>query len=172
MRIYLVGFMGSGKSYWGKLWAKEKGFLFIDTDECIEKTEGQSIEMIFEKKGETYFRQLESSVLRSTLEYNDCIIACGGGTPCFDDNMNWMNSNGTTIFLQSTASQLLQNILLETHKRPLIKNIDHHELLNYIEQKLSDRIDIYKMASIIVDIHELDEKYIGNIILHQTINNA
>lgn len=168
MRIYLVGFMGSGKSYWGKLWAKKKGCIFIDIDECIEKTEGQSIEMIFEKKGEAYFRQIESSVLRSTMEYDDCIIACGGGTPCFDDNMNWMNSNGTTIFLQSTASQLLQNILLETDKRPLIKNIDQHELLNYIEQKLSERIEYYKMASMTIDTQVLHENSIDNIILHQT----
>ena len=168
MRIYLVGFMGSGKSYWGRLWAEEKDYLFIDIDEYIEKSEGQNIDMIFEKKGEKYFRQIESSVLRSTMEYDDCIIACGGGTPCFDENMNWMNAYGTTIFLQSTASQLLENILLETDKRPLIKNIDQSELLDYIEQKLSERIEYYKKASIIIDVNELDKKYIDNIILHQT----
>lgn len=157
MRIYLIGFMGCGKTHWGKIWAEEKKYFFYDVDDSIEKAEGETIEMIFEKKGEAYFRKIESAMLRTTIDFENCIISCGGGTPCHDDNIQWMNNNGITIYLQSNPSQLLENILSETNKRPLIKNMDQTELLEFIENKLSERNIFYNQASLITDVSMLDK---------------
>ena len=166
MRIYLTGFMGCGKTYWGKIWAEENNFLFYDIDELIEQAEGTTIETIFDKKGESYFRKMESALLRTTLDLDNCIISCGGGTPCYDDNMDWMNNHGITIYLESSVKELLNNMLGEPHKRPLIKNIDQSELLNYVEKKLSERIPFYKKASITETVNSLNKNSLDKLINH------
>ncbi|NJN78937.1 MAG: shikimate kinase [Saprospiraceae bacterium] len=98
MNIYLIGFMGSGKSFIGKQLSEQLNFEFCDLDERIETAKNQSIASIFENKGETYFRKLESTILQKTANLKNTIIATGGGTACFFDNMEWMNENGKTIF--------------------------------------------------------------------------
>ena len=122
MRIFLVGFMGCGKSHWGKLWAEINNMIFIDLDEVIEAAEKKKIATIFEEEGEAYFRLKETATLRTMVNADNCIIACGGGTPSLDNNMTWMNENGLTIYLSATAQQLMHNILREKQKRPLIKD--------------------------------------------------
>ena len=156
--------MGSGKSYWGKLWAAETGMSYFDLDDQIEQQEGISIEAIFEKKGENYFREKESALLRTMDKNDDCIISCGGGTPCFDGNMQWMNDNGTTVYLHANPVKLIENILLEIDKRPLLKKINKGEMLFFIEQKLKERNPFYTQAKIIMLVKELNQSSIHDII--------
>ena len=117
MTFFLIGFMGSGKTHWGKIWAAMYSFTFIDLDEVIVKKEGKSIADIFHIKGENYFREAEAATLRSFKDLENTIIACGGGTPCFFENIEWMNAKGTTIYLYSTAQEILQRVLSEQDKR-------------------------------------------------------
>ena len=148
MRIFIIGFMGSGKSHWGKIWAEESKMNYYDLDELIIEEEQLSINEIFEKKGEAYFRKIEATVLRSTIEDDNCIVSCGGGTPCFVENMTWMNENGVTVYLKGESVWLLQNMSEEIHHRPLFKNIDQSEILAFIEEKIKERSVFYDKAQI------------------------
>lgn len=164
MRIFLVGFMGSGKSYWGKLWAQKHEVPFYDLDEMIEKTTGKSVVDIFEKKGEAYFRKLESAALRSLAGEDHCIIACGGGTACFDGNIEWMNEHGLTVYLHASPSLLLENIMKEKEKRPLVKNVNEAELLFFVQKKLEERLPFYERSKIRLRVEDLGEKSFDKII--------
>ena len=166
-RIFLIGFMGTGKSYWGKIWAEETGYTFIDLDEIIEKAEQSSIDTIFEKKGEAYFRQTEAILLRS-MQQENTIIACGGGTPCFYDNMQWINENGCSIWLQATENDLLKNIKRGGTKRPLLKGLDEKQLRLYIINTLKEREQYYSMAAISLSVSALNKDVIQSLLL---INN-
>lgn len=146
MRIFLIGFMGTGKSHWGKIWASYHHLKFIDLDLEIEKKTGLRVDEIFEKKGENYFRIVEAETLLEMNQQDNCIIACGGGTPCFKNNMEWMNNNGLTILLNSTPSKILENIINDNKERPLLKKTNKGELLFFIEMKLKERMDFYNKA--------------------------
>ena len=163
-KIFLIGFMGSGKTHWGKLWAESSALEFHDLDEVIEQMEQRTVEAIFDKSGEAYFRKKESEVLRNFSGKDNCIIACGGGTPCFYDNMQWMKENGTTIYLKTSPLQILERVEAEKDKRPLIKNINTAELLFFIEQKLKEREPFYKQAQNILSLEELNTDSIKGII--------
>ena len=164
MTFFLIGFMGSGKTYWGKIWASIYSFTFIDLDEVIEKKEGKSIADIFDIKGENYFREIEAATLRNFEDLENTIIACGGGTPCFYENIEWMNTKGTTIYLYSTAQEILQRVLSEQDKRPLIKKMNKGELLFFIEQKLREREVFYNVATLTVASNEATEQTFGNML--------
>src|SRR5438874_11559271 len=120
MQIFLVGFMGSGKTHWGKIWAEKYKFSFADLDEVIETAEKKPILKIFEEKGEEHFREIESATLRTLANDKKRIIACGGGTPCFHQNIQWMNENGITVYLKATPQQLAQRLINEKQKRPIL----------------------------------------------------
>ena len=158
MRIYLIGFMGSGKSYLGKLWATQNNLTFYDLDEMIEEIECNFIKEIFDKKGEEYFRKSEAEILRKTIKLENSIIACGGGTACFYDNINWMNENGTTVFLNPSNDILIKNLLPQKDKRPLLQNIHADELQNFIENKLRERLPFYKASKIMLDNDYLNDE--------------
>lgn len=164
MKFFLIGFMGSGKTHWGKLWAEKSGLAFFDLDAIIEAAERRSIETIFEHEGEAYFREKESAALRTFSDQDNCIIACGGGTPCFTDNMAWMNANGTTIYLRASASQVLERVKNEKDKRPLLKKLNAAEILLFIEQKLKEREPFYSQARIILPVEELNTDSFKKII--------
>lgn len=166
MRFFLLGFMGAGKTFWGRQWATVNAISFYDLDEIIETKECRPVSDIFEKNGEDYFRQKEAIALRSLLDIDNCIIACGGGTPCFYDNLEWMNKNGTTISLIAGADFILDNVKKEDGKRPLFKNLNEEEVLLFIKKKLEERMPFYTSADFIfkaedLDIHSLD------VVLHQ-----
>ena len=146
MKIFLIGFMGSVKTYWGKIWAKQYGLSFFDLDEVIEKEQGKTVAAIFEKEGEAYFRKVEAIALHTFLDEQDCIIACGGGTACFDDNMQWMNDNGITVYLSATAQHIFNRVIEEKDKRPLMKKLNDAELLFFIEQTLKALEPFYNQA--------------------------
>jgi shikimate kinase len=168
MKIFLIGFMGSGKTHWGSIWAAKSGLPFFDMDNMIEKTENKTIAQIFELHGETYFRQLETKVLHTFAAQDNCIIACGGGTPCFNNNMQWMNKNGTTIYLKATAEEITARLTNEQEKRPLIKNLNGKELLSFIKTKINEREKFYVTAKIILPVAEINEESINPI---RPVNN-
>lgn len=164
MKIFIIGFMGSGKSYWGKIWAAKCSFKFFDLDVVIEHQEQKTTGAIFEKYGEGYFREKESAVLRTFSEYDDCIIACGGGTPCYNDNLQWMNENGVTVYLKAGPDRILERIEDEKENRPLISKLNKAEIFFFIEQKLKEREPFYSRAEIILPIEELSSESIKGII--------
>ena len=162
--IFLVGFMGSGKTYWGKMLAAANNFSFIDLDEAIEKKTGRTVAEIFENIGEEYFRMIETKKLRSLVKKRNTIIACGGGTPCFYENMQWMNDHGKTIYLSSTPEDILKRVLSEMEKRPLIKNLNQAELYFFIQQKLREREPFYNQSKFIVQSNEASIHSFASII--------
>lgn len=157
--------MGTGKSHWGRIWAARHRYHFLDLDEMIEQDEQRSVLQIFEQQGEDHFRQKEAISLRNTEHLKPVIVACGGGTPCFFDNIHWMNEHGLTILLESDPSTIMRNILSEEVKRPLVKNLNEAELLFFIEQKLKERAIHYNQAHIHLSTNGLDEKSIDKIII-------
>lgn len=163
MKLFLLGFMGSGKSHWGRIWSRIAGMPFYDLDDMIEKTEQLSIADIFEKKGDSRFREMEYAALRSFEGQHSGVIACGGGTPCFGENLSWMNANGITVYLEATPNQIHQRVLEEMPKRPLLKNVNPAELLLFIEQKLKEREPFYRQAKFTLHVTELNNNSILEI---------
>ena len=157
--------MGSGKTHWGEIWAKKNALGFFDLDELIEQQEKKTVANIFEKDGEEYFREKEMYALRTFEKIKNCIIACGGGTPCFNDNMKWMNEHGTTVYLESTIEDIFDRVLEEQDKRPLIKKLNKSELHFFIEQTLKEREPVYKKADITLNSTDLDEHIFSKKVL-------
>ena len=149
--------MGSGKSHWGHIWAAKNHLNFFDLDFQIEKASKMSIAGIFEKKGEEKFRELERYHLRKFANKENFLLACGGGTPCFSDNMEWMKSQGKVFYLKAPPEILLQQVMHETEKRPVIKKVNSSELLFFIEKKLKEREPYYSQANFILNVKELNE---------------
>lgn len=150
-KIYLIGFMGSGKTTVGRKLASRLNWSFIDLDDRIQLKAGMEIMEIFAKKGESGFREIESEVLRSLSTEFNTVISTGGGSPCFDENMDYMLGSGLTIYLKMTPVQLKNRLLRSSHERPLIKSITIDELQGFIEKKLSEREKWYSRAEIHFD---------------------
>jgi shikimate kinase len=152
MNIFLIGFMGSGKSTAGKRLANKLECEFFDVDEMIRKEENESIEAIFQQKGEHYFRKLETKLLRNLPDDNkNYVIATGGGLPCHDGNMEYMNKHGITVYLQMSPGQLFHRLNHAKQERPLLKNKTDEEVVEYIEGLLNQRKYFYNKAHIIYD---------------------
>jgi shikimate kinase len=147
-RIYLMGFMGAGKSSLGKKLAKELQFDFYDLDDLIIEQEKQTIAEIFKNKGEPYFRKLETQVLKGTIEFEKAVIALGGGTPCRQENINWIRQHGYSIYLQLSVNHLTSRLLPRKAKRPLIADLSDEEIRNFVVQKLSEREVFYAQADL------------------------
>lgn len=163
-RIFLLGFMGSGKSHWGKIWADVSGIPFIDLDTRIEKATGMLIADLFEKEGEDHFRKQEALQLRETGCTPKAIISTGGGTPCYYENMGWMNRNGVTLFLQASPAYILSKVMLEKEKRPLLKKLNDAELLFFIEKTLEDRMPYYMQAQYTISCENLTSNSLQDIL--------
>lgn len=159
--VFLVGYMGSGKSTVGKKLATKLKCSFIDMDQTIEDMTGKSIESIFNTDGEDAFRQLEHSVLISLLTRKDSVISTGGGTPCFFDNMVMMNKLGLTIYLKMHPDSLAKRILESGTKRPLLQRITPDQLPAYINRHLKERETFYSKAHLTIKGENLkiDELY-------------
>ena len=146
-RIYLIGYMGCGKSYWGKRLADSLSFDFIDLDNLIEEREGMTIPDIFSQFGETSFRKREQKALLSTKELKrPTIISTGGGAPCFNNNMSVMNTLGQTLFIEASPLVLKDNILKSDDERPIVKEVFDSELETYIANHLNSRLPFYQQA--------------------------
>ncbi len=160
-RIFLIGFMGSGKSFLGHQLASKWAIPFADLDEIIENTGGGhfSIAKIFETRGEAFFRALETQSLEKVItDFKTILLAAGGGTPCFHENMALMNQHGITIYLRTSPDLLAERLMQmdELEKRPLLRNKNKATLLNFIAEKLSERQFFYESAQIIVDQKDND----------------
>lgn len=155
-KIYIIGFMGSGKSTAGKKLASLMGWTFVDLDKNIEEFAGKSIPEIFEQDGESSFRQIEAKILRSLDSLKHTVISTGGGTPCYDDNMEFMLGTGLTLYLKLTPGQLKSRLSKSKGERPLIKDLGSAELLSFIEKKLFDREKWYDRSDIIIEGIDLD----------------
>lgn len=162
--------MGSGKSTVGRKLAKLLNFEFLDLDERIEKEIGMPISRFFENEGEDTFRRVENQVLKQTNTLQNCVIATGGGCPCFHNNMHWINENGISVFIDLSAKALFSRLKHAKEERPLIQNLNEDELLKSIEMRLEERIPIYKQAHISVaginlDVDDLKTQ-VENFIVH------
>lgn len=143
--------MGSGKSYMGKDLAQQLGWDFLDMDDFLEANEGMTISQIFAEGGESLFRNLERNYLHATYDFSKTVIATGGGAPCFFDNIDWMNKNGQTIYLNTPVSILVDRLKKETAHRPLLAGKTTTELSEFISSKLMERSSFYEQAGIIFD---------------------
>jgi len=162
--IYIIGFMGSGKSTAGKKLASALGWRFIDLDKKIEEKTGKTIPEIFKEFGEDYFRELETSELRNLNSSFSTIISTGGGTPCYGNNMDYMLSTGLTIYLKLTPGQLKSRLSDSKGERPLIKDLKPGELLSFIEKKLADRECWYEKSELIIEGIDLDISQLVSLI--------
>ncbi|MFK8165027.1 MAG: shikimate kinase [Lewinella sp.] len=153
-KIYLTGFMGSGKSYVGSRLATELGVPFIDLDAEIEATTSKSISAIFADDGEAEFRRLETEALRTTAALPAFVLATGGGAPCFNNNMAWMNANGITVFLDPDLEVLLKRLEAGRDHRPLLQS--GTALRKLVSDKLAARRPVYEQATIHLQGSEAD----------------
>jgi shikimate kinase len=147
MKIFLIGMMGSGKSYWKQLLAKQLKTGAYDLDFLIEAEEERTISEIFEEEGEPYFRKKEAKLLRWFAEKKAFVLATGGGTPCFHDNMDWMNKQGVTIWIDEPVEVLVERLVKEKDHRPLLSNLDDTQIRSYLLTKLNERRPFYSLAS-------------------------
>jgi shikimate kinase len=162
--VYIIGFMGSGKSTAGRKLAMSLGWTFVDLDRKIEEVAGKTIPQIFSDDGEEKFRELETSVLQSLKTEVKTIISTGGGTPCHGDNMQIMLATGLTIYLKMTPEQLTSRLLESTGQRPLLKNIPDNKLNEFISKKLASREKWYNKANITLEGKNLDINLLTSLI--------
>lgn len=149
--VFLIGFMGCGKTYWGAKTATAVGMPFYDLDALIEARGQGTVREIFSAHGEDAFRDLEQQTLHGCLQYPAAVIATGGGTPCFFDNMDWMNRHGRTIYLKTPASVLAERLKHELHLRPLLARVSAHQLEEHIQNLLAHREPYYAQAGVVVE---------------------
>jgi len=168
-KIFLIGFMGSGKSTAGRRLASYLKWSFVDLDEKIENTEGMKIPAIFSQKGESLFREMESKALRELQPESHVVISTGGGTPCFSNNMEFMLESGLTIYLKMTPSSLKRRLVRSSEGRPLLKDIDRRDLEGFIAAKLAEREKWYSRAEIITDGLNTDLSYLLSLIKKRII---
>jgi shikimate kinase len=145
-RIFLLGYMGAGKTTLGRALAAALGLQFIDLDCYIEERFRKTISQIFAEKGEEGFRNIERRMLHEVSDFEDVIISTGGGTPCFFDNVEYMNGRGTTVFLDVPVERLSIRLGIARHKRPLIKDKNDEELRAFIVEQLGKRLPHYSKA--------------------------
>lgn len=146
MRIYLIGYMGCGKSTLGRRLSKHTGLQFIDMDHYIEERNCKTIPQIFAEEGEAEFRKKERKALEELAEFTDVVIATGGGAPCFFDNVDVMNRTGKTIYLNIDPGILADRLMKSKTERPLIKGKSRKELVAFIDETLRKRNEFYKQA--------------------------
>ncbi|MBP5771745.1 MAG: shikimate kinase [Bacteroidaceae bacterium] len=156
VRIILIGYMGAGKTTVGKALATELGVPFYDLDWFITTRYRRSVPEIFAERGEEGFRDLERRMLHEAAEFEDIVLSCGGGTPCFFDNMDYMNSLADTIYLKATPEVLAMHLRMGKGKRPLLEGKSPEELEGYIREMLITREPFYSQAKYTIDVSLLD----------------
>lgn len=146
IRIFLTGYMGAGKTTLGKAFAHELHVSFIDLDWHIEERFHKSIRELFDERGEASFRELERNMLHEVAEFENVVISTGGGTPCFFDNMKYMNEHGSTVFLDVHPDVLFRRIRVAMHQRPVLQGKTDEELRAFIAEALDERGSFYMQA--------------------------
>ncbi len=156
-RIILVGYMGAGKTTLGNALARELGVRFYDLDWYIETRMHSTVKQIFDERGEEGFRRIEHNMLHEVAEFEDVVISCGGGTPCFFDNMDYLNQQGETIYLKATPDVLYSHLQMGHTVRPLLLNKTPEEVRQYIATQLAEREKYYTQAKYTIDIDIMDD---------------
>ncbi len=146
IRIFLIGYMGAGKTTLGRAFAREMNVSFIDLDWYIEERFHKSVRELFTHRGEASFRELERNMLHEVGEFEDVVISTGGGTPCFFDNMEYMNACGQTVFLEVHPDVLFRRLRVATSQRPVLQGKTDEELRAFIAQALQERARYYAQA--------------------------
>lgn len=163
-KVFLIGMMGAGKSYWTKKiskWIKSAGY---DLDSLIEMNEEKTIAEIFTEDGEDYFRKTEAKLLRWFKEKKKYVLATGGGTPCSQDNMNFMKKEGIVIWLDESIDVLTQRLIPEKAHRPLIAGIDDASLPEFLQNKILERTPFYQQAHYRLTSDQITEAGLKKII--------
>ena len=155
-RIIIVGYMGSGKTTVGRALAKELGLDFYDLDWYIESRRRKTVPQIFAERGEDGFRDIERSMLHEAAEFENIVLSCGGGTPCFFDNMDYMNRQGQVVWLKASPEVLYRHLLMGKTERPLLKGKSPDELTAYIREQLERREPFYSKAAYTLDVSLMD----------------
>ncbi len=164
-RIFLIGFMGSGKSTLGAQLARLVGYQFIDMDHMIEETAEMSISEIFNEHGEEVFRKWEYDILHELCRREKLVISTGGGAPCYSNMMDLMNTHGTTIYLKLSPEALKTRLIQSSAERPLIMGKSEPELLDFIKSLLEKRELFYKRAAHIVDGINLQSQALEKLLM-------
>ena len=157
-RIILIGYMGAGKTTIGKILAKDLGIPFYDLDWYIETRMRKKVKQIFDERGEEGFRVIEKNMLHEVAEFQDVVLACGGGTPCFFDNMEYLVGQGDVVYLRGTPEVLFRHLKMGKGVRPLLLGKNDEELLQYIKENVKKREEYYMKANHIVDIPCMEDE--------------
>jgi len=164
MKLFFIGFMGCGKTTWSRKLAAHLGYAFIDLDHVLEEQAGMTIAEYFSSFGEDAFRELESSILKDTAYPENAVISTGGGLPCFFDHMEWMNSNGKTLYIKLSPKTLAERLESGKAKRPVLQGKHGEELIAFIADKLIEREPYYNQATYIVDGINLSVERLADVI--------
>ena len=158
-RIFLIGYMGAGKTTLGKAFARSLGLTFIDLDWYIEERFHKTVRQIFEERTEEGFRELEKRMLHEVADFEDVVIATGGGTPCFFDNVEYMNRKGETVFLDVSQEVLFRRLKVAKQQRPLLANKTDEELMAFIQEALEKRLPHYTKAKYVFNGELLENRH-------------
>ena len=158
-RIFLIGYMGAGKTTLGKAFAHALGLTFVDLDWYIEERFHKSIRQLFAERGEEGFRELEKRMLHEAGDFEDVVISVGGGTPCFFDNMEYMNEAGETVFLDVNLQVLFRRLKVAKQQRPLLDGKTDEELMQFICEALDKRLPFYTKAKHIFNGERLEDRH-------------
>lgn len=158
VRIFLTGYMGAGKTTLGKAFARELGLSFIDLDWYLEERFHQTISQLFAERGEDGFRRLEQKMLHEVGDFENVVISTGGGTPCFFDNMDYMNAQGQTVFLDVDEETLFRRLRVATAQRPILRGKSDAELRAFISEALARRMPYYEKARYRFDGSRLENR--------------
>ena len=158
-RIFLIGYMGAGKTTLGKAFARAMGLTFIDLDWYIEERFHKTIRELFTERGEDAFRDLERRMLHEAGEFEDVVISVGGGTPCFFDNVEYMNSVGETVFLDVDIRVLFRRLKIAKQQRPLLDGKSDEELMAFIQEALQKRLPFYTRAKHVFNGEKLEDRH-------------
>lgn len=156
IRIILIGYMGAGKTTVGRQLAKQLGLQFYDLDWYIESRRHKTVAQLFQEYGEEGFRQIEHNMLHEVAEFEDVVISCGGGTPCFFDNIDYMNQQGQVVYLRCNPETLRGHLLMGKTERPLLKGKGPEELIDFIKEQLQQREPFYTKARYSLDVTLMD----------------
>lgn len=156
-RIIIVGYMGAGKTTVGKALAKELGVPFYDLDWYIESRRRMTVPQIFAERGEEGFRKIEHAMLHEVAEFEDIVLSCGGGTPCFFDNIDYLNQQGQVVYLKASPEVLYKHLLMGKTVRPILQGKSEEELLAFIREQLEQREPFYSKAQYTLDVNLLDD---------------
>ncbi len=167
MRIYLIGFMGVGKSHWGKILSEKLKLRFFDLDQQIQQYTDRTIVDIFATEGEEDVREVEKECLQSISNaHSQFVMSCGGGTPCYFNNIDFMKSQGVVVWLDSSLETIFTRLKAEKAKRPLIRELNDSELREFILRKIADRKIYYEQSRLRVEEDLIDTDSLIKAILH------